>query len=118
MPNEDVLKTIAGCHLALFPTKRDSYGYFTLEAQACGVPVISSDYGAQLEINNDECGWIVATSNVHEHEDEILTSNLVTKIEEAFNEDLRFEKGLKSFLRIAQNHDYSNFNLHDLIQKG
>lgn len=109
--NEEVLQEIRNSHVALFPTKRDSYGYFTLEAQACGVPVISSDFGAQGEINSDECGWVVPTSRIPDSEDDALVSALLEKILASLDEDERFQKGLRANERIAQKHDYTAFHL-------
>nr|WP_302846866.1 glycosyltransferase [Thermophagus xiamenensis] len=60
MPNEKVLKLLKNSHVALLPTYADTYGYFVLEAQACGCPVISTDIRALPEINNNECGWIIS----------------------------------------------------------
>ena len=109
--NEEVLQEIRNSHVALFPTKRDSYGYFTLEAQACGVPVISSDFGAQGEINSEELGWVIPTSQIPDSEDDALVSDLVEKILASLDEDERFQKGLRANERIAQKHDYTAFHL-------
>ncbi len=113
--NKEVLQKIRKSHVALFPTKRDSYGYFTLEAQACGVPVISSDFGAQAEINSDECGWVVPTSQIPDSEDCALVSDLVEKILSSLDEDKRFQKGVRANERIAQKHDYTAFHLLKLL---
>lgn len=45
--------------MALLPTYADTYGYFVLEAQACGCPVVTTDIRALPEINNNECGWLI-----------------------------------------------------------
>ena len=57
--NEQVLQILCNSHVALLPTYADTYGYFVLEAQACGCPVISTDIRALPEINNNECGWMI-----------------------------------------------------------
>lgn len=57
--NEEVIKTLCHSHVALLPTYADTYGYFVLEAQACGCPVVTSDIRALPEINNNECGWLI-----------------------------------------------------------
>lgn len=41
-----------------FATMGEGFGLPALEAQACGTPVISSEFSAQSELN--ECGWRVA----------------------------------------------------------
>ena len=45
--------------MALLPTYADTYGYFVLEAQSCGCPVITTDISALSEINNIDCGWVI-----------------------------------------------------------
>ena len=57
--NEQVLQVLCNSHVALLPSYADTYGYFVLEAQACGCPVISTDIRALPEINNNECGWVI-----------------------------------------------------------
>ena len=59
LPNNEVLKILKNTHVALMPTYADTYGYFVLEAQACGCPVITTDIRALPEINNNECGWVI-----------------------------------------------------------
>jgi glycosyltransferase involved in cell wall biosynthesis len=60
VPNEQVIKLLKDSHVALLPTYADTYGYFVLEAQACGCPVITTDIRALPEINNESCGWLIA----------------------------------------------------------
>lgn len=57
--NKEVIKTLCHSHVALLPTYADTYGYFVLEAQACGCPVVTTDIRALPEINNNECGWLI-----------------------------------------------------------
>lgn len=59
LPNNELLTLLKQTHVALMPTYADTYGYFVLEAQACGCPVITTDIRALPEINNSECGWII-----------------------------------------------------------
>lgn len=59
IPNTQVIELLKKSHIALLPTYADTYGYFTLEAQACGCPVITTNVEAMPEINNDECGWVI-----------------------------------------------------------
>lgn len=104
LPNPDVLNLIQNCHVGIFPTKRDSYGYFTLEAQACGVPVISSDYWVQNEINSEETGWVVPSSQKNDEIDEQLVNDLKECIRDAFHEERRIEKAMASVERIKKHH--------------
>ena len=55
----EVLNLMKTCDIGLLPTYADSYGFSVLEAQACGLPVISTDVRALPEINNTDCGWLI-----------------------------------------------------------
>lgn len=58
LENRDCLELIKHAHIGVLTTLQDTYGYSTLEMQACGCPVISTNIRACSEINNDNCGWI------------------------------------------------------------
>ncbi len=57
--NDKVKQLLLQSHIALLPTYADTYGYFVLEAQAAGCPVITTNIRALPEINNNEIGWII-----------------------------------------------------------
>lgn len=57
--NGAVLDLLRASHVALLPTWADTYGYSVLEAQACGVPVITTDIRALPEINTERSGWLL-----------------------------------------------------------
>lgn len=59
LPHIQVMELMKGCDVALLPTYADSYGFSVLEAQSCGLPVISTDVRALPEINNTDVGWII-----------------------------------------------------------
>ena len=59
IPHDQVMELMKGCDIGLLPTYADTYGLSLLEAQACGLPVISTDVRALPEINNTEVGWII-----------------------------------------------------------
>lgn len=104
LPNHKVLTLIRLHHIAAFPTKRDSYGYFTLESQACGVPVISSDYGVLPEIN--KTGWIVSKGSVSDDQiDQKLIKGISQSIMEALDDKVRRQKSLDSWNRIQEHHN-------------
>ncbi len=46
------------------PTKGDAFGLTMLEAMACGVPVITSDFGGQNDFVDETNGWILPTKLV------------------------------------------------------
>ena len=47
------------CDIAILPTWADTYGISVLEAQTCGLPVITTDSRALPEINNNQVGWLI-----------------------------------------------------------
>jgi len=59
LPNDEVLKILRKTHVGLLPTYADTYGFFVLEAQAAGCPVITTNIRALTEINDNQCGWII-----------------------------------------------------------
>ncbi|MCX6654511.1 MAG: glycosyltransferase family 4 protein [Candidatus Bathyarchaeota archaeon] len=59
LPSQRVLELMRRSHIGLLPTYADTYGYSTLEFQASGCPVISTDVRALPEINNNEIGWLI-----------------------------------------------------------
>ena len=93
VPNERVLSLLMESHVALLPTCADTYGYFVLEAQANGCPVISTNIRALPEINNAECGWLINVP-LNERRDAQLAS---TKKRLAVSEAI--EAGLEKCLR-------------------
>lgn len=117
LPNKEVLDILKKSDIALLPTYADTYGYFILEAQACGTPVISTDIRAIPEINNEDCGWII---NVPK--DDSGNGKLSTKEEREFfsstiekelykicknileKPEIIIEKSVKSISRINSSH--------------
>lgn len=59
LPNEKVLSLLKEADVALLPTWADTYGYFVLEAQAAGCPVITTNIRALPEINPPVAGWTI-----------------------------------------------------------
>ena len=59
LPNDKVLELMKNCDIALLPTWADTYGISVLEAQACGLPVITTDSRALPEMNNNQVGWLI-----------------------------------------------------------
>lgn len=59
LPNKKVLELCKKAHIGCLPTLQDTYGYSTLEMQACGCPVVTTNIRACSEINSDDCGWFV-----------------------------------------------------------
>ncbi|MFW5806016.1 MAG: glycosyltransferase [Bacteroidales bacterium] len=59
LSNHEVIHLLKKAQVALLPSYADTYGYFALEAQACGCPVITTNIRALDEINNEHAGWII-----------------------------------------------------------
>ncbi|MDR2926991.1 MAG: glycosyltransferase family 4 protein [Cytophagaceae bacterium] len=60
LPNSKVIEILKNSDVAILASHADTYGYFVLEAQSCGCPVISTDIRAMSEINSNECGWVIS----------------------------------------------------------
>jgi glycosyltransferase involved in cell wall biosynthesis len=59
LPNSDTLEVIKSCHIGLLPSLLETYGYAVLEYMAAGLPVITTNQRAFLEINNELRGWFI-----------------------------------------------------------
>ncbi len=90
----------------LMPTRAESFGLPGIESMACGVPVITTEFGGQTDYANKDNSWIIGgelTEIVHEVQYEgtkWLTpsvSELRKAMREAYeNKELLKEKGIKS----------------------
>jgi glycosyltransferase involved in cell wall biosynthesis len=118
VPNQKVLDLLKTSHVAALPTYADTYGYFVLEAQASGCPVISTDIRALPEINNNEVGWVIhvpknkdgnailKTTGDREIYRDILVSELSNIFSQLLNKPTQIEmKSKKSLVRIKQYHN-------------
>jgi len=59
------------CDVFVSPTRAEAFNIPCLEAMACGKPVITTDFGGQLDFVNSQNGWIVGgelTEVTHEVE--------------------------------------------------
>ncbi|MDG5800656.1 glycosyltransferase, partial [Marinilabiliaceae bacterium ANBcel2] len=77
-----------------------TYGYFVLEAQSCGCPVITTNIRALPEINNNECGWIIDVPK-----DDLGNGILKTERDRAFFCNI-LEQGLEKVLTDIINKPY------------
>jgi glycosyltransferase involved in cell wall biosynthesis len=59
LTNSEVLEIFKTADVGLLPTWADTYGLSVLEAQACGLPVISTNVRALPEINSAKVGWLI-----------------------------------------------------------
>ena len=120
LDNSSCLELLKSAHIGVLPTLQDTYGYSTLEMQACGCPVISTNIRACSEINNDDCGWIVPlkkdniggealrrTAEERERCDYELRTGIELCLNNIFNakpEDLQ-KKAIQGIMRIRTEHD-------------
>lgn len=118
LPNDKTIELIKKCDIGLLPTYADSYGFSVLEAQACGLPVISTDVRALPEVNNTEIGWIIRVpkNDLGEalyftvEERERLSQQIQAGLEAIVHNivadpSVIFEKAVKSIERIREMHD-------------
>lgn len=132
LPQAEVLNLMKTCDIGLLPTYADSYGFSVLEAQACGLPVITTDVRALPEINNLDCGWLIRVPKNEMGEALYSTpeerAHLSQQIQDGLEAILRnilqdqssiYPKALKSLQRIRDMHDPEDFaqKLREIYQK-
>ncbi len=132
IPHIQVLELMKGCDVGLLPTYADSYGFSVLEAQACGLPVISTDVRALPEINNTGVGWIIHVPKnefgealYYSPEDrQCLSQQILVGLETIVrnivaNPSVIYTKALKSIERIREMHDPANYaqRLREIYQE-
>ncbi len=118
LPNDKTIELIKKCDIGLLPTYADSYGFSVLEAQACGLPVISTDVRALPEINNTDIGWIIRVPKNDLGEALYFTAEERERLSQQIQAGLEaivhnivadpsviFEKAVKSIERIREMHD-------------
>jgi glycosyltransferase involved in cell wall biosynthesis len=118
LPNDKTIELIKKCDIGLLPTYADSYGFSVLEAQACGLPVISTDVRALPEINNIDIGWIIRVPKNDLGEALYFTAEDRERLSQQIQAGLEaiihnivadpsviFEKAVKSIERIREMHD-------------
>jgi glycosyltransferase involved in cell wall biosynthesis len=60
LPNAEVIRLMDEASFFVFPTLHDTFGYVTLEALACGTPVIATATNALPEVVEDgHCGFLL-----------------------------------------------------------
>lgn len=55
----DVVATLAGYHLLLFPTLGENYGHVIAEALMAGCPVLISDRTPWQDVESQQAGWVL-----------------------------------------------------------
>ena len=124
LSNIQVIELLKKSHLALLCSYAETYGYFVLEAQATGTPVITTDIRAFPETNNNEIGWIINVpkddigyAKINTKKDRDIFSDIVTdslynyiiNITENTNQiKIKGENSLKKILSKNNKINYSN----------
>lgn len=86
LSNEAVKNILLQSDVALLPSIAETFGYFILEAQAAGCPVITTDIRAMPEINNNSMGWLIPIKNDQSDEADIQNPKvLIEKIRRHLN---------------------------------
>lgn len=64
---EELPQIYSVADIFLFPSETDTFGMVVLEAQACGIPAIVSDYGGPQEIIiNSQTGFVAQRNNIND----------------------------------------------------
>ena len=59
MKYEDLPNLYNDCDVFVAPTRAEAFNIPCLEALSCGKPVITSNFGGQIDFCNDKNGWII-----------------------------------------------------------
>jgi len=56
---EDLVKIYNQCHAFVSPTRAEAFNIPCLEACACGLPVITTNFGGQTDFIDNSNGWVI-----------------------------------------------------------
>lgn len=74
LPREELPLVYSGADLLVFPSLTDTFGMSVLEAQACGLPAVVSDFGGpQALIRHGETGMVAAANDLEAWMDAIAS---------------------------------------------
>ncbi|RMD98738.1 MAG: glycosyltransferase [Bacteroidetes bacterium] len=119
LSNHEVLKLLKSSHVAFLPSQNETFGYFVLEAQACGCPVVTTDINSFPYINSDHCGWIIKTDCTSGDSPRDGGSSMRECIRDGIrrvlmeiigNPGIIEEKGVAALRRIESEHDPHKFS--------
>lgn len=95
---EGLIKIYQESDIFCFPALKDSGGMVSLEAMACGLPVITSNYGGPAYSVTNECGIKIEVNNYKQYVYDL--SEAIIKLVE--DEPLRKQMGMKARERVEQ----------------
>lgn len=55
----ELVKMYNSAHVFVAPTRADAFNLPCLEAMSCGLPVLTTNYGGQIDFVNDSNGWLI-----------------------------------------------------------
>lgn len=90
LDNASVTQLLIQTDVALLPSLAETFGYFILEAQAAGCPVITTDIRAMPEINDDNRGWLISIKDENSDDADLKQPEILLK---------KIENGLASIIR-------------------
>lgn len=121
LSNDQVKKLLLDTDVALLPSLAETFGYFILEAQAAGCPVITTDIRAMPEINNESRGWLVKICLENKDEADLsmpekLINNISSQLKTIILEILKDPsiirvKGHSALKNIIENHSPSQHQM-------
>lgn len=59
VPQEQLARFFRMSDCFVLPTKSEAWGLPTIEALACGIPAITTNWGGSLEFMNNDVGWLI-----------------------------------------------------------
>jgi len=95
VPGEQVHELLRESHILCLPTWGDTYGYSVLEGQASGCAAVTTNLRALPEINNPDCGWVIAVPKLPNGDGDLDSAGKREKFRKILVE------GLKAALREA-----------------
>lgn len=122
LPNLKVLEILKATDVGLLPTYDETYGFFVLECQAAGCPVITTNGAVMPEINNNSIGWMIEvplekdgrsiprTEKEKKNFSNILEESMYGYILNMLeNRSVIIEKGERSLAQIDSRHNYEKY---------
>jgi len=98
LEKQEVIKKYQNSDILVLPTLREPGGRAILEAMACGLPVITSDYGGPKYSVTDDCGIKVKVENYKQYVNDLAEA--IIKLLK--NDSLRMQMGINARKRVEK----------------
>ena len=121
MPYGDCINMMKTCHVGLLTTWADTLGFSSLDMQAAGLPIITTNVRAQPEVN--PYGWMVNLPVNYAHEVGLQSREQKEEVRKIFvnqliqifndildNKDDIIRRSKLSFNHVAKNHSLSDYS--------